>query len=140
MSETTKDFSLPYPDIKKIPDTEPAATPELWNETYEQIDENFDALKTKLVSLMNDLITPSVDLGLITEEVEDFGLPGGTSSTLQPSDGAAVSLVAQHLNDCIHPVGANIQAVKTVAENMDELEDVSSMTKTDYAKIFNEGV
>ena len=139
MSETTKDFSLPYPDIKKIPDTEPAATPELWNETYEQIDENFDALKTKLVGLMNDLITPSVDLGLITEEVEDFGLPGGTSS-LQPSDGAAVSLIAQHLNDCIHPEGANIQAVKTVAENMNELEDVSSMTKTDYAKIFNEGV
>ena len=38
-------FNYPHAKIKEIPNTEPAATPILWNERYEQINENFDRVK-----------------------------------------------------------------------------------------------
>lgn len=34
-------FTLPYKKITAIPDTEPDAIPSLWNERYDEIDENF---------------------------------------------------------------------------------------------------
>ena len=34
-------YTLPHTAITKIPDTEPDAVPELWNDTYAEIDANF---------------------------------------------------------------------------------------------------
>jgi len=39
-----------YP-ITPIPDTAPAAIPSLWNERYEEIDENFDDLDTRTTTV-----------------------------------------------------------------------------------------
>lgn len=38
-------FNYPHTKVTEIPNTEPAATPILWNERYEQINENFDRIK-----------------------------------------------------------------------------------------------
>lgn len=38
-------YTLPHPTITAIPNTEPAATPNLWNTRYTEIDENFERIK-----------------------------------------------------------------------------------------------
>lgn len=51
-------MALPYPKITKIPDTEPDAVPALWNDTYDEIDENFNNLESRLKAASESLITP----------------------------------------------------------------------------------
>lgn len=51
-------MALPYPKITKIPDTEPDAVPALWNDTYDEIDENFNNLEKRLEAASETLITP----------------------------------------------------------------------------------
>lgn len=48
---------LPHANITPIPDTEPDATPELWNERYAEIDENFAALQLEKASLASPEFT-----------------------------------------------------------------------------------
>ncbi len=51
-----------------------------------------------------------------------------------------IKKVAEHIDDCVHPVGENIEAVELVAENLDPINQVVEVMTTDYEKIFNEGV
>lgn len=51
-----------------------------------------------------------------------------------------IKKVAEHIDDCVHPVGENIEAVALVAENLDPINQVVEVMTTDYEKIFNEGV
>ena len=37
-------YTLPHPSISEIPNTEPAAEPNLWNTRYQEIDENFERI------------------------------------------------------------------------------------------------
>lgn len=57
--------TLPYSSISPIPNTEPPATPSLWNERYEQIDANFKALREWIdlyVPLIGGTITGALTL------------------------------------------------------------------------------
>ena len=38
-------YTLPHPSITEIPNTEPAATPNLWNTRYQEINENFERVQ-----------------------------------------------------------------------------------------------
>lgn len=49
---------LPYPQITKIPDTEPDAVPSLWNDTYLEIDANFADLENRIGEKVETLIDP----------------------------------------------------------------------------------
>jgi hypothetical protein len=46
---------IPHPDITKIPETEPDAVPELWNNTYREIDENFSDLDARVTSTEDEI-------------------------------------------------------------------------------------
>lgn len=48
-------MALPKYPIKKIPNTEPDAVPALWNETYEEIDQDLNSLDTRLVARENEI-------------------------------------------------------------------------------------
>ena len=43
-------MALPHVPITPIPNTEPAAVPDLWNTRYQEIDENFKELDKRLVN------------------------------------------------------------------------------------------
>jgi len=43
----------PNAPITPIPNTAPAATPSLWNERYEEIDENFAAVNEAVTATQN---------------------------------------------------------------------------------------
>lgn len=43
-------MALPHPNITQIPDNEPDAVPALWNVRYDEIDENFANLQTRLAN------------------------------------------------------------------------------------------
>jgi hypothetical protein len=48
-------MALPKYPIKKIPNTEPDAVPALWNETYEEIDQNLNNLDVRLVARESEI-------------------------------------------------------------------------------------
>lgn len=48
-------MALPKYPIKKIPNTEPDAVPALWNETYEEIDQNLSNLDVRLVARESEI-------------------------------------------------------------------------------------
>ena len=48
-------MTLPYPNITPIPDTEPDAVPSLWNTRYDEIDENFTDLDTRVDSAETEI-------------------------------------------------------------------------------------
>ena len=51
-----------------------------------------------------------------------------------------IKKVAEHIDDCIHPVGEDLEAIEIVASNLDPVNQVAEVMTTDYEKIFNEGV
>ncbi len=51
-----------------------------------------------------------------------------------------IKKVAEHIDDCIHPVGEDIEAVELVAMNLEPINQVAEVMTTDYEKIFTEGV
>lgn len=48
-------MSLPHPTITPIPNTEPDATPSLWNARYEEIDDNFSDHESRVASVESTL-------------------------------------------------------------------------------------
>lgn len=56
-------MNIPYPQIKRLPDEEVDAVPQLWNEGYSQIDANMEALKNAINSLEAQLNAPSSSNG-----------------------------------------------------------------------------
>lgn len=72
----------------------------------------------------------SLDFGAVTE---------GVDSITTVTDGY-IKKVAEHIDDCIHPVGENIEKIEVVASNLNPINSVSEMLAIDYEKIFNEGI
>jgi hypothetical protein len=97
--------ALPYPAITKIPNTEPAAIPALWNGTYAEIDSNFGALNTRLNTVEATMVTNLAGLGVtvtaakinflsaVTGDVQaqidgKFAQPVGTTAQYVRGDGS----------------------------------------------------
>lgn len=74
--------------------------------------------------------SPYLDLGSVTETPDE---------TTKVVDGY-IKKVAEHIDDCIHPVGDNLDAVKTVAEQLAPINDVADLTRIDYEAIFLNGL
>ena len=74
-------IELPYYPILKIPDSEPDAIPELWNATYEQIDENLIYLQSEFNSALlsiSDLTSQLANALLAISDLESQ-LAGATN-------------------------------------------------------------
>jgi len=96
---------LPYPAITKIPNTEPAAIPALWNNTYVQIDANFASAALRLDNIEATMVVDLGDLGItipatkinflstVTSDVQTqingkFATPAGTTAQYVRGDGS----------------------------------------------------
>lgn len=64
---------LPNANISPIPNTEPDAIPSLWNDRYEEIDENFQSLDAELVKLLASGVSAAVLDTLTTPPVSPSG-------------------------------------------------------------------
>lgn len=97
-------MALPYPAISKIPNTEPAAIPDLWNTTYHQIDANFASVALRLDGIEATMVVNLLDLGItvdagrinflsaVTSDVQaqlngKFNTPAGTVAQYLRGDG-----------------------------------------------------
>ncbi|CAM5289952.1 hypothetical protein [Eoetvoesiella caeni] len=72
--------ALPHPKILKIQNVEPDAVPSLWNATYDQIDNNFEALnqrsnsvETELQEAKGDAPSFAAKMNQVTQAVQDLG-------------------------------------------------------------------
>lgn len=84
---------LPHITITPIPDTEPDATPDLWNTRYSEIDENFAAIDTAIESLSSS----------------------GTVDTLSATVAGHTAWITEH-DTLIHSLSATLTALsETVA-------------------------
>ena len=72
----------------------------------------------------------SLDLGSVTEEPH----------TITTVVDGYIKKVAEHIDDCIHPVAQKLDAIETVATNLTPVENVSEVVSVDYASIFNNGL
>lgn len=72
----------------------------------------------------------SLDLGSVTDTIDQI-----TTVT----DGY-IKKVAEHIDDCVHPVGLHLDAIDTVAKSLDPIESVSAIVTTDYKSIFENGI
>ena len=51
-----------------------------------------------------------------------------------------IKKVAEHIDDCIHPVATALPAITSVANDLEPIDKVSGMASIDYAEIFNNGL
>ena len=82
-------MSLPVPTITPIPTNDPQATPELWNERYAEIDENFENLDDRAVSVEDEILQARFGkskldgiIGAIIDQIG--GIPGPLDGTASP--------------------------------------------------------
>lgn len=81
MAET---LTLPHEKITRIENNRPYASPSLWNARYDEIDENFNALKEAVEQANSDIETAS---GLMTPDPEEHFVEVYGSSTSGGSSG-----------------------------------------------------
>jgi len=72
----------------------------------------------------------SFDLGSVAENPDQI-----TTVT----DGY-IKKVAEHIDDCVHPVGSHVEAIEIVAGSLEPIDNVSAIISTDYKSIFENGV
>lgn len=70
----------------------------------------------------------------------DCGEIGDDLDTITTVTDGYIKKVAEHIDDCIHPVGEDLETIEIVASNLDPINQVAEVMTTDYEKIFNEGV
>ncbi len=82
---------LPYPAITKIPNTEPAAVPELWNATYAEIDANFGDHEFRIGTVEQNMVTTLAGLGVTVSAATINHLTGVTSNVQTQLNGKSAS-------------------------------------------------
>lgn len=74
-------------------------------------------------------------------EASDFdcGEIGDPIDPIVTVEGGYIKKVAEHIDDCIHPVGDSLEDIKKVASNLDAVNGTAEFARVDYEKIFKEG-
>lgn len=75
-------------------------------------------------------------------EASDFdcGEIGDPIDPIVTVEGGYIKKVAEHIDDCIHPVGDSLEDIKKVADNLDAVNETAELARIDYEKVFKEGV
>ena len=76
------------------------------------------------------LSVPYLDLGEVTEEADEV---------TKVTDGY-IKKVAEHIDDCIHPVGDNLGTIEIVAGQLEPINAVANLSHVDYEAIFLNGL
>ena len=82
---------LPYPAITKIPNTEPAAVPDLWNSTYAEIDANFGDHEFRITAIQSSMVTTLAGLGVTATAAQLNHMTGVTSNVQTQLNGKAAT-------------------------------------------------
>lgn len=75
-------------------------------------------------------------------EASDFdcGEIGDPIDPIVTVEGGYIKKVAEHIDDCIHPVGDSLEDIKKVASNLDAVNETAELARIDYEKVFKEGL
>lgn len=75
-------------------------------------------------------------------EASDFdcGEIGDPIDPIVTVEGGYIKKVAEHIDDCIHPVGDSLEDIKKVASNLDAVNETAELARIDYEKMFKEGL
>ena len=72
----------------------------------------------------------SIDLGHVT----------GDPDTITKVIDGYIKKVAEHIDDCVHPVAMSLDSVKAVAKNLEPVNQVAEIMHVDYESIFLNGL
>lgn len=111
--------------------------------------ESFDAVST-LAPHVDDLAAVSdhinevhkvgQDLMGVNANSLDLGYVTGDPDTITKVIDGYIKKVAEHIDDCVRPVAMSLDSVKTVAENLEPVNQVAEIMHVDYESIFLNGL
>lgn len=142
-------MAIPYSSITKIPDTEPEAVPELWNDTYEEIDSNFADLETRMANKETGGSLPSSVVLSSGSDLNDcqtaglYYLLGGANEYINAPQGAANGgfLIVYKGNTSAAPVmqsfyqlNGKAMYIRRYTSSWTEWEKTADSTASSYAE------
>lgn len=84
-------MALPHTSITRIPNNEPDAVPSLWNNTYQEIDDNFANIDGRVVARENEISQARGGKGSLDERLDEMASDiGATSVDMQNATAAAL--------------------------------------------------
>ena len=95
---------------------------------------------TEIVEHIDEVHTVGQDLQGVNATSLDLGSVADTPDAVTTVTDGYIKKVAEHIDDCVHPVSLHIGAIEAVAENLTPVDNVSAIISTDYASIFKNGV
>ena len=142
------DFNLPYETITKIPNTLPDAIPELWNNTYREIDSNFTALTEKVkeeIENLNGAVAAvggnsstefnnvKNDVANLKSRVSALESNGGGGGGIDPN----IQNEFQQLSNNVNNFATTVTQVSTLADNLKVAVFGSSPANSDNIDFLN---
>ncbi len=119
------------------------------NDSIESIAENMESVVTvathaddltSINSHIDEVHTVGQDLQGVNADSFDLGSVAETPDAVTTITDGYIKKVAEHIEDCIHPVGSHVDAIEIVAANLEPIDTVSEVVTTDYKSIFENGV
>jgi len=111
-------MALPHPKITQIPQTEPYATPALWNTRYDEIDRNFSDLDGRLSAREQELTTARGDSPNLGVRLDALASSVSGQSEEADNNKVAVLLYALQQAALAH---SGVMALKEVAQQQGEI-------------------
>ena len=111
--------------------------------------ESFDAVSTlaphvddltAISGHINEVHKVGQDLMGVNANSLDLGYVTGDPDTITKVIDGYIKKVAEHIDDCVHPVAMSLDSVKAVAENLEPVNQVAEIMHVDYESIFLNGL
>ena len=111
--------------------------------------ESFDAVSTlaphvddltAISGHINEVHKVGQDLMGVNANSLDLGYVTGDPDTITKVIDGYIKKVAEHIDDCVHPVAMSLDSVKAVAENLEPVNHVAEIMHVDYESIFLNGL
>lgn len=111
--------------------------------------ESFDAVSTlaphvddltAISGHINEVHKVGQDLMGVNANSLDLGYVTGDPDTITKVIDGYIKKVAEHIDDCVHPVAMSLDSVKAVAKNLEPVNQVVEIMHVDYESIFLNGL
>ena len=111
--------------------------------------ESFDAVSTlaphvddltAISGHINEVHKVGQDLMGVNANSLDLGYVTGDPDTITKVIDGYIKKVAEHIDDCVHPVAISLDSVKAVAKNLEPVNQVAEIMHVDYESIFLNGL
>lgn len=95
---------------------------------------------TSIGGHINEVHKVGQDLMGVNAGSLDLGYVTGDPDTITKVVDGYIKKVAEHIDDCVHPVAMSLDSVKAVAENLEPVNQVAEIMHVDYESIFLNGL